>query len=369
MNKKLNIIAGPCSAESLDQCLSTAEQLSNYGVSIFRAGVWKPRTKPGGFEGVGEPALNWLRTVRRKTGMKVGCEVANKEQVNLALMHNLDYIWIGARTVTDPFAVQEISDEISRFVKSPSGKTMKTYFNNLTILVKNPVCPDYDLWVGAIERIKNSGVKNIGAIFRGFKTYSNSKYRNEPIWDIPLRLIVDHPEIPIYCDPSHISGNREYIEEICNEAIEYGFNGLMIESHCNPDEAWTDASQQVTPSKLNDIVKNIELSANVCSDNDDKEFKQKLQKYRKEINSIDKTLVYSIIQRMTYAMEIGKLKAGQGIEVYQKDRWLKVLKNIFSEASQYTIYNENKEQFDYLIEEIWNSIHSVSCKLQIKNNK
>lgn len=366
MNKKLNIIAGPCSAESLDQCLSTAKQLSESGISIFRAGVWKPRTKPGGFEGIGEPALNWLRIVRNKTGMKVGCEVANKEQVSLALMYNLDYIWIGARTVTDPFAVQEISDEISRIMKSRTGRMMKEYFNNFTILVKNPVCPDYDLWIGAIERIKNCGVKNIGAIFRGFKTYSKSKYRNEPIWDIPLRLIVEHPEIPIYCDPSHISGNREYIQEICDEAIEYGFNGLMIESHCEPDEAWTDASQQLAPSDLKDLIARIPSSSSSIISNDGK---QKLQKYRKEINSIDKNLIHDIIRRMVYAIEIGKIKASQGMEVYQKDRWSKVLKNIFNEASQYTIYSENKEQFDYLIEEIWNSIHSTSCKLQIKNNK
>ncbi len=365
MNKNLKIIAGPCSVESLDQCLSTARQLQEQGITIFRAGIWKPRTKPGGFEGVGEIALNWLKQVRRKTGMMIGCEVANKDQCELALMHNIDYIWIGARTTTDPFAVQDISDTIKKFVNGP-GKTMHDYIDKLTVLVKNPVCPDYDLWVGAIERIKNSGIKNVGAIFRGFKTYSETKYRNEPIWDIPLKLITEYPKMDVYCDPSHISGNSEYIQEISNAAIEYGFNGLMIESHCDPENAWTDAKQQVTPSTITEILNRLpDVSGqhHGVTNNDLKN----LQKLRSEITSIDRTLANHLMARMRDAIDIGKIKKKLGLETYQKDRWHTVMNNVKKQFSQSRFYDENKEEFDYLIDEIWHTIHSISCKLQIKN--
>jgi len=364
MSKETKIIAGPCSAESLDQCLSTAKQLSEQGINVFRAGVWKPRTKPGGFEGVGEIALNWLRQVRRETGMKVGCEVANKEQCELALMHNLDYIWIGARTTTDPFAVQEISDTIKKFVNGP-GKTMHKYVGNLTVLVKNPVCPDYDLWVGAIERVKNSGVKNVGAIFRGFKTYNQSKYRNEPIWDIPLKLITEYPNMEVYCDPSHISGNTEYLQDISNAAIEYGFSGLMIESHCDPENGWTDAKQQVKPSQIHEIVERLPNNDVLCSaTNDDLKM---LSKLRAEVTSIDRTLSLQLIARMRDCIQIGKIKERMGQETYQKDRWNHVLKNVNKQFKASKLYDEYPDEFDYLINVIWSAIHSMSCKLQIKN--
>lgn len=365
MNKELKIIAGPCSAESLDQCLSTAKQLSEQGITIFRAGVWKPRTKPGGFEGVGDIALNWLRQVHKETGMKVGCEVANKEQCELALIHNLDYIWIGARTTTDPFAVQEISDTIKKFVNGP-GKTMKDYINNLTVLVKNPVCPDYDLWVGAIERIKNSGIKNVGAIFRGFKTYNKSKYRNEPIWDIPLKLITEYPKMEVYCDPSHISGNAEYLQEISNTAIEYGFNGLMIESHCNPENAWTDAKQQIKPSTVLEILKRLPENDDVPNGVTSTDLRL-LKNLRSEVSEIDKTIATKLMVRMQDCIAIGKVKEKMGQETYQKDRWNHVLKNVKKQFASSKLYDEYPEEFDYLINTIWNAIHSISCKLQIKN--
>lgn len=365
MNKEINIIAGPCSAESLYQCLSTAKQLSDQGIEVFRAGVWKPRTKPGGFEGVGEIALKWLREVRLQTGMKVGCEVANKDQCELALMSNLDYIWIGARTTTDPFAVQEISDTIAKFVNGP-GKTIKEYTDNLVVLVKNPVCPDYDLWCGAIERIKNSGIKHVGAIFRGFKTFNKSKYRNEPIWELPLRMISEYPDMPMYCDPSHIAGTTEYLQDLCNNAIDYGFNGLMIESHCDPVVAWTDAKQQIKPSVVAEIIKRLPNSDTQPGGITNADLKL-MKSCRKCITELDTSIVNMIVSRLSYAKQIGKLKKKMNLETYQPDRWHHVLNNVKEYFKKFDLYKENKEEMDYLINTIWNAIHYTSCKIQNKN--
>ena len=223
------VIAGPCSAETEEQTINTARQLHAQGIKIFRAGVWKPRTKPGGFEGNGEPALEWLREVKKETGMYVSTEVATAKHVELALKYGIDLLWVGARTTADPFAVQEIAD------------TLKGV--DIPVLVKNPVNPDLELWIGALERLNNAGITQLGAIHRGFSSYDKKLYRNLPQWHIPIELHRRLPELPIVCDPSHISGRRDLIAPLCQQAMDLQFSGLIIESHCDPDKAWSDASQ------------------------------------------------------------------------------------------------------------------------------
>ncbi|MBR6286459.1 MAG: 3-deoxy-7-phosphoheptulonate synthase, partial [Bacteroidaceae bacterium] len=231
------VIAGPCSAESEEQVLSTAKQLASNGIKIFRAGVWKPRTKPGGFEGHGVTALPWLKRVKEETGMLVSTEIATAKHVEAALEAGVDLLWVGARTTANPFAVQEIADSL-RGVDVP-------------VLIKNPVNPDLELWIGAFERLNGAGIKRLGAIHRGFSSYDKKIYRNLPMWHIPIELRRRIPSLPIICDPSHIGGKRDLVAPLCQQAMDLGFNGLIIESHCNPDAAWSDASQQVTPDVLN----------------------------------------------------------------------------------------------------------------------
>lgn len=366
MNKEIKIIAGPCSIESMDQCLSTAKELSKHGITIFRGSAWKPRTKPGGFVGIGPLGLEILQKVRTETGMKVGCEVATVEQCRLALMYNIDYLWVGSRTATDPFAVQQIADNISQFING-YGAEQKEYIDNLVVYVKNPPCPDYNLWVGAIERIKKAGVKNVGAIFRGFKVWPTTKYRNEPIWDIPLKLMNEFPEMEVYCDPSHIAGDRQYIQEICDTAVEYGFDGLMIESHCNPDGALTDAKQQLTPSQLDDVLNNLPNVTNVPDGELTNEDLLQLQHCRAEITRGDRSIVNLLISRMHNAILIGNVKRKMNEPILQKDRWKKVKENVFKQLKQTKLYEKNEVEFDYLINTIFDTIHAVSCKLQSKN--
>ena len=239
-NERLTVIAGPCSAESEEQVMSTAMQLAAKGCHIFRAGVWKPRTKPGGFEGHGEKALPWLQHVKETTGMLVGIEVATPEHVELALKYGIDILWIGARTSANPFAVQAIADSLKGI--------------DIPVLVKNPVNPDLELWIGAMERINQAGVKRLAAIHRGFSSYDKKIYRNLPMWQIPIELRRRVPDLPIFCDPSHIGGRRELIAPLCQQAMDLGFDGLIVESHCDPDKAWSDAKQQVTPDVLDYIL-------------------------------------------------------------------------------------------------------------------
>ncbi len=239
------IISGPCSAETEEQVLETAKGLARAGVKIFRAGIWKPRTKPGGFEGVGVPGLAWLNKVRETTGMKVATEVANRGHVEAALEYGMDLLWIGARTSANPFAMQEIAD-----VLREAGK-------DIPVLVKNPVNPDLELWIGALERLYNAGITRLGVIHRGFSTYGRQIYRNNPQWRIPLELRRRYPDLPIICDPSHIGGKRELIASLSQQALDMGFDGLIIESHCDPDCAWSDKSQQITPEVLGVILDNL----------------------------------------------------------------------------------------------------------------
>ena len=231
-NKRPFVIAGPCSAETEEQVMTTATQLAEKGCYIFRAGVWKPRTKPGGFEGHGEPALQWMDQARKETKMLMGTEVATPEHVELAMKYNMDVLWIGARTSANPFAMQSLADALKGI--------------DIPVLVKNPVNPDLELWIGAMERLNASGVKKIGAIHRGFSSYEKTIYRNLPMWQIPIELRRRIPDLPICCDPSHMGGKRELVAPLCQQAMDLGFDGLMVESHCDPDKAWSDAKQQVT---------------------------------------------------------------------------------------------------------------------------
>ena len=350
--KNVDLISGPCSLESRHQTLETARRLCDVGVKKFRGGVWKPRTRPGGFEGIGEPALAWLSEVREKYMMDVGCEVANREQVMLCLQHDMDFIWIGARTVADPFAVQEIADTIKEHATSDQISTMEVY-------IKNPVCPDYDLWYGAYERIKASGIQHVSMMFRGFKSWSCEKYRNEPIWDIPLKMMTDHPEIKMYCDPSHIAGKRELVGEVADIAINtYNMRGLMIESHCNPDDALTDAKQQILPSEIPTLY--IEREKKDVSGAE-----QDLSTYRESIDALDEEIVDKIVTRLTLCEQIAKVKADHDIPTYQSNRWNDVMKKIMEHVHHTKIpFVKKYAQVDYLIEDIFNSIHSASIEIQ-----
>ena len=245
------IIAGPCSAESRTQVLTTAMQLHDAGIKIFRAGVWKPRTKPGGFEGIGSPALEWLAEAKERTGMRTATEVATREHVHDAISADIDILWIGARTSANPFAVQEIADTLAGLSDDVR--------DNLCVLVKNPVNPDLELWIGALERIYNAGISRMAAIHRGYSAYGEHLYRNPPLWRIPIELHRRIPELPILCDPSHIGGKREFIAPLCHQALEMNFDGLMIECHCEPEKALSDAAQQITPSELERLLRSCLL--------------------------------------------------------------------------------------------------------------
>lgn len=283
------IISGPCSAETEEQVLETARGLARAGVKIYRAGIWKPRTKPGGFEGVGIPGLAWLNKVREETGMKVSTEVANRGHVEAALEYGVDLLWVGARTSANPFAMQEIAD-----VLRESGC-------DIPVLVKNPVNPDIELWIGALERLYNAGMTRLGVIHRGFSTYGRQIYRNHPQWRIPLELRRRYPNLPIICDPSHIGGKRELIASLSQQALDMGFDGLIIESHCNPDCAWSDKGQQVTPEVLSVILDNLVFrDAPVPTEN--------LVHLRRQIDQLDNDLLEVLAKRMNVSREIGLFK-------------------------------------------------------------
>ena len=290
------IIAGPCSAETEEQVMNTAVALSKNGVPVFRAGIWKPRTKPGGFEGVGVDGLPWLQRVKAETGMFVGTEVATAKHIEEALNHGIDILWIGARTSANPFAMQEIADALQGV--------------DIPVLVKNPVNPDIELWIGAMERLYNAGIRRLGAIHRGFSTYDKKIYRNLPQWNIPIELRRRYPNLPIICDPSHIGGKRELIAPLCQQAMDLGFDGLMIESHCNPDKAWSDAAQQLTPDILDYVIDTLVVR-------DMKTETESLTTLRKQIDSTDNDLLELLAKRMRISREIGQYKKEHNIQVLQ----------------------------------------------------
>lgn len=302
------IIAGPCSAETEMQVLEAAHALAAMGVRIFRAGIWKPRTKPGGFEGVGAPGLKWLQKVKETTGMHIATEVATKAHVEQALDAGVDMLWIGARTSANPFAMQEIAD------------TLGERGTDVPVLVKNPVNPDLELWIGALERLYNAGLRRLGAIHRGFSTDGCHIYRNMPQWHIPTELRLRFPALPILCDPSHIGGRRDLIAPLSQTAFDMGFDGLVIESHCHPDEAWSDAAQQVTPCQLDSILGSLKVRGQHMPS-------ERLEVLRRQIDGIDNELLDVLARRMEVAREIGRYKKESSMPVVQAGRYNDVLRS------------------------------------------
>ncbi len=332
------VIAGPCSAETEGQVLSTAKMLADDGVKIFRAGIWKPRTKPGGFEGVGKEGLAWLRRVKLETGMYVATEVATAEHVYQALKAGIDLLWVGARTTANPFAVQEVADAL-RGVDVP-------------VLVKNPVSPDLELWIGGMERIYNAGIRRLGAIHRGFSTYDKTIYRNQPQWAIPIELRRRMPDLPIFCDPSHIGGSRDLIKPLSQQAMDLGFGGLIIESHCNPTEAWSDAAQQLTPCALKSVLEELVIRNNKVSTED-------LMDLRKQIDELDGAILTLLSKRMRVSREIGTFKKEHNMPVLQTARYEEILDRRALDAS---VMDMDKG----FIKSILEAIHEESVEQQIK---
>lgn len=302
--KRPIIIAGPCSAETEEQVMQTATELAKRGIRIFRAGIWKPRTKPGGFEGVGEPGLAWLQRVKQETGMYVTTEVATAKHVEAALNAGMDILWIGARTCANPFAMQEIADALVGV--------------DIPVLVKNPVNPDLELWIGGMERLNNAGVKRMAAIHRGFSSYDKKIYRNLPQWHIPIELRRRIPNLPIFCDPSHIGGKRELIASLSQQAMDLGFDGLIVESHCNPDCAWSDAAQQVTPDVLAYIL-------NLLVIRKEKQSTENLNELRTQIDECDNNIIEILAKRMRICREIGTFKKEHAMTILQTGRYNEIL--------------------------------------------
>ncbi|HNX12967.1 MAG TPA: bifunctional 3-deoxy-7-phosphoheptulonate synthase/chorismate mutase type II [Paludibacteraceae bacterium] len=311
--KRPLIISGPCSAETEEQVMATAVALQKIGVKIYRAGVWKPRTKPGGFEGVGTEALTWLKRVKSELGMYTAVEVANAKHVQEALANDVDILWIGARTTANPFSVQEIADSLVG--------------TDIPVLIKNPVNPDLDLWIGAIERIYNAGIHRIGAIHRGFSSSDKKVYRNLPQWHIPIELHRQLPNLPIICDPSHIGGKRELIASISQQAMDLNFDGLIIESHCTPDKAWSDASQQITPEVLQLILDTLVIR-------ETNQTTESLTVLRRQIDILDNDLLELLAKRMRVSKEIGTYKKEHNMPILQAQRYDEILKNRIGQAEK-----------------------------------
>ena len=342
-DKRPIVIAGPCSAETEEQVMNTATQLAKKGVKLFRAGIWKPRTKPGGFEGVGEPGLAWLNEVQKETGMKVCTEVATHAHVEACLKAGVDLLWIGARTVANPFAMQEIAD------------TLKGV--DIPVLVKNPVNPDLELWIGGLERINQAGITRLGVIHRGFSTYEKKLYRNLPMWHIPIELRRRCPGLPIFGDPSHIGGKRELVAPLCQQAMDLGFDGLMVESHCSPDNAWSDAKQQVTPDVLDYILGLLVVR-------DETVTTEGIHELRKQIDELDNNLMDLLAKRMRVCREIGQYKKEHNMTILQTGRYNEILDKRGAQGSLCGMDSDFvKEIFEHIHEE------SVRQQMEIINQK
>lgn len=342
-SKRPVVIAGPCSAETEEQVMETAKNLAKNGVRIFRAGIWKPRTKPGGFEGVGSVGLTWLQEVKKETGMLVATEVANKQHVEEALNAGVDVLWIGARTSANPFAMQEIADSLVGA--------------DVPVLVKNPVNPDLELWIGAMQRIYNAGIRQIGAIHRGFSAYGKHLYRNMPQWHIPIELRRRMPELILICDPSHIGGKRELVAPLSQQAMDMGFDGLIVESHCDPDSAWSDKSQQVTPEVLNFII-------NMLVVRDTTQTTESLTLLRQQIDQIDNDLLEALSKRMRISREIGQYKKEHSMPVVQTGRYDDILNSRAAAAEELGMNGD-------FMKTVYQAIHEESVRQQIEvlNNR
>jgi len=335
------LIAGPCGAESPEQLMRTAKELKETGkVSLFRAGVWKPRTRPNAFEGRGEEALKWLVDVKKEYGFKITVEVANAQHTELALKYGMDVLWIGARTTVNPFSVQEIADVLKGV--------------DIPVMVKNPVHADLQLWIGAIERIYNCGIHKIAAIHRGFHFYGKTKYRNKPLWQLPIELRTLFPDLPIICDPSHISGNRELISSVSQKALDLGMNGLMIESHYDPSVALSDAAQQLTPQNLSDLISKLVLRK---PSSDNPVATDKLLELRKLIDEIDDELMNVLKKRTQVIEEIGTYKKEHDITIFQLARWQEILRTRGQWADKMGLSRQH-------IEKICQLLHEESIRIQ-----
>ncbi len=342
---KLNhplVIAGPCSAETEDQVLKIAHDLKDTDVSIYRAGIWKPRTRPGMFEGVGAIGLKWLDKVKKETGLLTATEVANASHVKLALEYDIDVLWIGARSTVSPFIVQEIADALKGTDK--------------IVLVKNPVNPDLALWLGGIERLYSANIKKLGVIHRGFSTYEKSKYRNNPEWQLPIELQNRFPDIPLICDPSHIAGRRDILQDISQTALDLNFDGLMIETHIDPDNAWSDAAQQITPSVLVKMMNDLKIRTLTSEEAD---YKNQLNTLRTQIDVIDHGLLETLGKRMKVAVSIGELKKKKNVAVLQTKRWNEILGNMILEG-------EKKGLSEEFVLRMFKAIHQESINNQEK---
>lgn len=317
------LIAGPCSAETEDQVLKIAHQLKDSGTSVLRAGIWKPRTRPGNFEGVGAIGLKWLQKAKTETGLKTTTEVATPHHVELALEHDVDILWIGARTTVNPFIVQDLANALKG-----TGKT---------VLVKNPVNPDLSLWIGAVERFYKAGIVDLGVIHRGFSIYEKSKYRNNPQWQIPIDLQNRFPDLPLILDPSHIAGRRDLIADLCQTGLDLNYDGFMVESHIDPDNAWSDAAQQVTPETLTQIYNHLKIRKTTDSAS---AYNSSLHLLRSHIDVIDQKIIELMGKRMKTAEEIGQLKKEHNVAVLQSKRWNEILGKMILEGKQEDLSEE-----------------------------
>ena len=342
---KLNhplVIAGPCSEETEDQVLKIAHDLKNTDVSIYRAGIWKPRTRPGMFEGVGAIGLKWLDKVKKETGLLTATEVANASHVKLALEYDIDVLWIGARSTVSPFIVQEIADALKDTDK--------------IVLVKNPVNPDLSLWLGGLERLYTANIKKLGVIHRGFSTYEKTKYRNNPEWQLPIELQNRFPDIPLICDPSHIAGRRDILQDISQTALDLNFDGLMIETHIDPDNAWSDAAQQITPKVLVKMMEDLKIRTLTS---DEAGYQNQLNTLRTQIDVIDHGILETLGKRMKVAVSIGELKKQKNVAVLQTKRWNEILGNMILEG-------EKKGLSEEFVLKMFKAIHQESINNQEK---
>lgn len=333
------VIAGPCSAETEEQVMSTAEQLSGEGIHMFRAGIWKPRTHPGCFEGIGIPGLKWMQKAKQEYGIRICTEVASEKHVYECLKYGVDLVWIGARTTGNPFLVQEIADALRD--------------TDIPVLVKNPMNPDLDLWIGALERLNSAGVRKLGAIQRGFSSYEKTRYRNVPQWQVVVELRSRYPELSIFTDPSHLGGKREYVREISQKSLDLGFEGLMIESHCNPSCALSDASQQLVPEELEKLLASLVVRTPDIADS----AKETIEQLRAQIDVLDDSLLYTLASRMKISEEIGRYKKDNNIAIVQANRWESLLAAVIEKAKTYGLDDE-------FVRALFNLIHEASVQTQ-----
>ena len=336
------VIAGPCSAETEEQVLNIAHQLKDSDATVMRAGIWKPRTRPGNFEGVGAIGLEWLKKAKEETGLMIATEVANKTHVDLALKADVDVLWIGARSTVSPFIVQEIADALQGTDK--------------IVLVKNPVNPDLALWLGAVERLYDADIKNLGVIHRGFSTYEKTKYRNNPEWQIAIDLQTEFPDLPIILDPSHIAGRRDIIFDICQTGLDLNFDGIMVETHFDPDNAWSDAKQQITPKALDQMTIDLKMRKEFTEAT---AFQNKLQTLRTQIDVVDHQLIDLLGKRMKIADDIGRLKKKNNVAILQAKRWNFILDTMIAAGSEHNLSEE-------FITKILKAIHEESISHQHK---